>query len=69
MVEPNIVAPAPRYASYDREIITWGSTMLVLVLGSSATPLRRRAGLQVTLADPKPHSVRCLGSLGRYKQR
>ena len=35
MVEPNIVAPAPRYASYDREIITWGSTMPVLVLGSS----------------------------------
>ena len=35
----------------------------------SGQPRAPRHLLQVTLADPKPHSVRCLGSLGRYQQR
>ena len=32
-------------------------------------PRAPRHLLQVTLADLGPRSVRCLGSLGRYKQR
>ena len=32
-------------------------------------PRAPRHLLQVTLADPEPRAVRCLGSLGRYKQR